>query len=367
LLEIPTWPTTNVMLALDRPREAGLYEVITSLLTFGLLLGPLLAGARIETAIYGLGVYAVVRFVLSFAWLHRVLPPSTEALPADFGRQQARFSIPLGLNTAVNRLNRHAGRLIVAYLLPAAALAEYQVAGQEIPVVAVVPLAVGSVLISRFVAFELEGRREELIALWYRAIERTTLLVVPLTVAGITLAPDLVPLVATRAYTGSVLPFQLFNLIVLMRVTSYGTILQAFGDTRGLLRITLLTLVLNVVLTFPLTFALGLVGTALGAVLANWLAWAVLLRRIGHHLKLPARRVLPFPYYGRVLAVAAVCGGVTAALRALVSLPPWAGLLGGLAAFFALFALAGTGVGVITRADWNRLRRQTGGAVVSSP
>jgi O-antigen/teichoic acid export membrane protein len=358
LLEIPTWPTTNVLLALDRPRDAGLYEVVTSLMTFGLLLGPILAGYPVEVALYGLAAYAVLRLVLSFAWLHRVLPPATAALPAGIGRQQTRFSLPLGLNLAVSRLNRRAAYFIVAALLPAAALAEFQVAAQEIPAVTVVSLAVGSVLISRYVAYELEGRRDELIALWYRAIERTTLVVVPVTVAGIALAPDFVLLVSKAEYASAVVPFQIFNLVVLHRVTSYGAILQAFGDTRGLLRVTLVLLAANVALSLPLTYAFGITGTVVGGVLANALAWTQMLRRIGRHLKLPAWRVLPFPYYLRVLAVAGACGLVTAGLRALVALPPWAGLPGGLAVFFALFGLTGTLAGVITRADWNRLLRR---------
>ncbi len=362
LLEIPTWPTTNVLLALDRPRDAGLYEVATSLLTFALLLGPLLLGYPVQTALYGLGVYAVLRFVLTATWLHRVLPPATAPLPADIGRQQTRFSIPLGLNLAVSRINRHSGRFIVASLLPVAALAEYQVAGQEIPIVAVVPLAVGSVLISRYVAFELEGRRDELIALWHRAIERTTLIVVPLTIAGITLASDLIPLVAKKDYASAVLPFQIFNLLVLHRVTSYGAILQAFGDTKGLLRITVMLLVANVVCTYPLTLAFGITGTASGAVLSNAVMWVVMLRRIGFHLKLPVWQVLPFRYYLHVLGVAVACGLATAGARALVTVPAWAGLLGGLAFFFALFGMAGTLVGVITRADWARLTPRPRGA-----
>jgi O-antigen/teichoic acid export membrane protein len=74
ILEIPTWPVTNVLLALDRQRDSAWYEMTTSLLSFGCLVVPLAQGYGLQIAVYGLVIYGVIRFVGSFIWLHLVLP-----------------------------------------------------------------------------------------------------------------------------------------------------------------------------------------------------------------------------------------------------------------------------------------------------
>ncbi|TVR16114.1 MAG: polysaccharide biosynthesis protein [Balneolaceae bacterium] len=361
LLEVPTWPVTNILLALDRQKDSAWYEMITSLLTLACLVGPLALGFGLETAIYGLTFYAVVRFVGSWIWMRIVLP---EGEMADSGitiRQQAHFAIPLGLSSLVNKINRYTDKFVVSILLPAAAYAEYTIGAQEVPIIRVIPFAVGTVLISRYVAFQLEDKREELLALWYKAVEKVSLLVVPLTIASIIIASDLIAIVAESEgtdYRNSVIPFQIFNLIVLLRVTNYGSILQAFGDTKGVFYLSLNLVTANIILSIPLTIYFGIIGTAAGTFIANFYNWLITLRRIGGHMQLPARKVLPFSFYSKVLFIA----GITA-------IPVWysrvtfiaaenvlTGLLFSLFTYLILFVLTATVIGIITKSDWVKLR-----------
>ncbi len=358
VLEIPTWPVNNLMLAMDRAADAAWYQVVTSLMTFSALVGPVVLGLGLDAIVWGLVAYAVLRFALSLGWMLTVLPPTQSSIPSGLLREQLAFALPLGFNGLASRLNKQQDRYIVSALLPAERLAEYSAGAIELPLVTVIPNALGSVLISRFVRFHMDGNRAELIRLWYRAIEKTTLLVVPVGVLFIAAARDFVPLLAGDQYLSAVLPFQLFTLVVLHRVTSYGTMLQAFGDTRSILRITLALLTVNVALSIPLTLAFGIVGTALGTVLANAFSWYLGLRAIGMHMGLPARRVLPFPFYLRTLAAASLAGAITYVFRsALVGDDFAAGFVVSLLIFVPLFALFGTLVRVIGAEEWALIRR----------
>ncbi|MDR9410555.1 MAG: hypothetical protein RI573_17055, partial [Balneolaceae bacterium] len=69
VFEIPTWPVTNILLALDRQKESAWYEMITSLLTFLLLVGPLALGYALDIAVYGLVAYGLIRFIGSWVWM----------------------------------------------------------------------------------------------------------------------------------------------------------------------------------------------------------------------------------------------------------------------------------------------------------
>jgi O-antigen/teichoic acid export membrane protein len=361
VFEIPTWPVTNILLALDRQRESAWFEMITSLLTFSLLVGPLALGYGLDIAVYGLVVYGVIRFVGAWIWMRIVLPEGKLSDSEISVRRQVDFSLPLGLSALVNKINRYVDKFVVSILLPVSAYAEYTIGAQEVPIIRVIPFAVGSVLISRYVEFQLESKKEDLLKLWYKGVEKVSLMVVPLTIMSIIIASDLIAIIAESegtSYRNAVLPFQIYNLIVLIRVTHYGSILQAFGDTKGVFYLSINLVVANLILSIPLTMMYGINGTAIGTLIANVYNWYITLRRIGGHMELPARKVLPFPYYLKVLGVSA-----------LAAIPIWygrfeliaenealKGLLLSIFSYLTLFSIIGTVTKVISKQDWRQLK-----------
>lgn len=361
VLEVPTWPVTNVLLAADRQKDSAWYEMLTSLLTFGCLILPLALGYSLTIAVWGLVAYAAIRFIGSLLWTYLVLPSREKTSSGIPLREQVNFSVPLGMSSLVNKMNKYVDKFVVSILLPAGVFAEYQIGAQEVPIIRVIPFAVGSVLISRYVSLELESKKEELLDIWYRGIEKVSLMVLPLTVLAIVIAPDLVSLIAESegtSYQDAVLPFQIYNLIVLLRVTHYGSILQAFGDTKGVMYLSINLVVANILLSVPFTMMWGITGTALSTLVANVYNWYVMLRRIGGHMELPPHKVLPFPFYLRVLALSAVIG-----------IPVWysrfyffggeqvlSGLGWSIPVYLILFAVAGTVTNTITSDDWKKFR-----------
>lgn len=361
VLEIPTWPVTNTLLALDKQRQSAWYEMLTSLMSFGCLVGPLALGYGLDIAVYGLVVYGFVRFFVSIIWMHLALPQGKLTVSEVTVKQQSDFSLPLGFSALTNKINKYVDKIVVSILLPAAAYAEYTIGAQEVPIIRVIPFAVGSVLISRYVSLQLEDKKEDLLKLWYKGVEKVSLLVIPLTVMSIVIAPDLISLIAESEgtdYSNAVLPFQIYNLIVLMRVTHYGSILQAFGDTRGIFYVSLNLVAANVILSIPFTMMWGINGTATSTLIANFYNWFVVLRRIGGHMELPFYKVLPFPFYLKVMGTAF-----------LVAIPVWVarfnfigpdmiitGLTFSMFFYLLLFSLAGTFFKVITPDDWSKFR-----------
>lgn len=331
-LEIPTWPVSNILLALDHQKDAAWYETFTSAILFGAIVMPLILGYGIVGAVFGMVGYASIRAIGSGVWvMARLAQNSThEAKFIEEGatvpvphepisiREQLRFSLPLGLSSYVNKLNRNIDKVVVSILLPVFALADYTLGAQEVPIIRVIPFAIGSVLISRFVAYQLEGKKQELLELWYRGIEKVSLLVLPLGVLSIVIAPDLIAWIASNDqvdYSGAVLPFQIYNAIVLLRVTHYGSLLQAFGDSKGVLRMSIQLVILNIILSIPATLAFGIVGTAASTFIANLINWWLYIGRIGRHLELPAHKVLPFRRYLSILGISVGIGALMMMLQ----------------------------------------------------
>lgn len=386
VLEIPTWPTTNILLASDRQKGAAWYEMSTSIVAFGALVLPLSFGYGLEIAIWSLVGYSVIRFVGSLVVLGIILPKNTRL--SDSGNtlsssrevdtpghyqlvnkisllDQTKFSLPLGLSSLVGRFNKYIDKFIVSIFLVNTAYAEYSVAANEVPLIKVIPLAVGSVLISRYVQFNLQSKKDELLSLWYKGIEKVSLLVIPMTILFTLLAPELITFLFETegvSYANAVLPFQLYNLIVLIRVTHYGSILQAFGDTKGVFYFSLNLLAANVILSVPMTIYFGIVGTALGTLIANLYNWLLLLRRIGTHMELPFWKVLPFPFYGKVLALSVGIGLLMFMVKEywLVNIAPLYAILSISLVYLVIYVIASKLIGLISKEDWTTIKSWAG-------
>ena len=278
---------------------------------------------------------------------------------------QARFALPLGLSSLVGRFNKYIDKFIVSIFLVNTAYAEYSVAANEVPLIKVIPLAVGSVLISRYVQFNLQSKKDELLALWHKGIEKVSLLVIPMTILFTLLAPELITFLFETegvSYANAVLPFQLYNLIVLIRVTHYGSILQAFGDTKGVFYFSINLLIANILLSVPLTIYFGIVGTAAGTLIANIYNWLLLLRRIGGHMELPFWKVLPFPFYSKVLALSVGTGLLLFVVKEqlLIPLAPLYSIIAVSLVYLFLYVIAGRLIGLISQDDWNTLKSWAG-------
>ena len=360
VLEIPTWPVHNVLLASDRQKEAGWYQVITSLLSFAALIIPISLGYSIEVAMYSMIGYAAIRFVGSMIWMLLILPPGEKRTPKGNLREQFNFSIPLGISSLVNQFNKYADKFIVSFFLTEAAFAEYGVGAMEVPIIKVIPFAVGTVLISRYVSFNKNGEKENLINLWYKGIRKVALLVIPLTILSIVIAPSLIPFAFETEgtnYTNAILPFQIYNMIILIRIAHYGSILQAFGDTKGILRLSISLVILNVVLSIPFTLWFGIAGTAGATLLANVINWMFLLKRIGGHLEVPFYKVLPMGYYLKVLLITGIIGSAlyyfSLNFMAGFSDLQIIGVVSGL--FIVLYLAVGSLFKIIEKEDWDNL------------
>lgn len=361
VLEIPTWPVHNVLLASDRQKEAGWYQIVTSIMSFTALIGPLALGLPLIYVFYSMIGYAVIRFVGSFIWMLMILPSGESRTPKGNIKDQIYFSIPLGLSSLVNQFNKYADKFIVSLFLAETALAEYGIGAQEVPIIRVIPFAVGTVLISRYVSLKIKERHDDLIAVWYKGINKVALIVIPLTILSIVLAPYFINIFETEgnSYQNAIIPFQIYNLIILIRVAHYGSILQAFGDTKGILRLSISLVLLNILLSTPLTIYYGINGTAFGTLLANLINWVFMMKRIGYHLKIPVYKVLPLLQYAKIITLSVICGFGTYYLSAYVnSFTGWIQtMLISAVLFISLYAIFGTITKIIKSEDWANARQ----------
>ena len=229
------------------------------------------------------------------------------------------YGLPLALTGLAGRFAFQFDRLVVSRNFTPALFAVYVVGAVELPITAIVQQAVNAVLVPALSRHYAAGDLTGMAALWRRAIRRTSLILFPLFVFFMLTSTATVKLLFGSNYAESAEVFRIYLLLVPLRVATYGLITQAIGRTRINLTASFVLLGLNAVLVLALVGPLGLVGPALGTVLATFGTSLYYLFRLRGILKLSVRALFPWRLLGINLAIT-VLAGVPAALVVLAGL-----------------------------------------------
>jgi O-antigen/teichoic acid export membrane protein len=230
--------------------------------------------------------------------------------------EQLWFCVPLGVALAAGTLARVVDKWLVATWSPDQ-IGMYTVAAQEVPVLPVIPYAGGvAIAVSMVEAFR-SGRIEKAHGLWFEQIRSVSRIVVPASFFLLVIAPVVIPNLFGSRYVAAVLPFQVFAVIGLHRVTEYGMVLRASGRTGDLVRSSIVLLGATLVLGVPAAAFGGIVGVSLSTLAAFGIAWWWILGRVADAFG--RRRTDVFPWttwlslvvvYGIVSSITIVCARV---------------------------------------------------------
>jgi O-antigen/teichoic acid export membrane protein len=356
LIELPTQPAVNQMIASGHARIAsGLFVGFVLLRTVSLLV-PGIAGAGVEWVPIVMGLTGLTRLIAHVIIVRGVFPLQAGQGTGDWMvkrrmREILWFALPAGAALIAGKINPQIDKFAAKIFLGTDALAEYGVAAFELPLVTLVPYAVAAVMQARYVRFYMNNDLDGLRNLWFDTVRKTALLVVPLSMLTIAVGRDLVIVLAEPAYADAALPFRILTIVLLHRVAAYSSILQAINQPRAVLVGSVFMIVTNTILTWPLTLLFGYPGPAIASVVAVAPAWLYSLWRIGEAMGGGIRDALPWRDYTRLLVVAgAVALAVWLAMLE-VDLRSGYRLAIGAVVYAALFIVAGRALRMISRED----------------
>ncbi len=351
VIDLPCSLTPNVLLALDRAKQAAWFNLINSSLLFCAMVVPVLLGLPISAIVVALVGYGLVRLLVSSGFFYRNFGHPGGELPDGMVRTVFNYSVPLALANILWTLNRYIDKFVVAAFMSVEVYAEYAIATYEIPFIPTIAYSVATVMMPQFVGAHMRGDTTELLRLWFQSIRKVSLIVLPLMVLFLVVADEFIVLAFSDRYAGAALPFRIYTLILFQRVTSYGSVLKAVGNTRAVTRHAIYVVCLNIALSIPLIMVMGIAGPPTATLIASVVTWFYLLFKIKESVNVAFKDVFPFSSYLKTLAVAFAAGGAVYFLSQAFAGPVALVLTGKILAFFlAYFALALT-TGICTRED----------------
>lgn len=224
-------------------------------------------------------------------------------------REQLKYSVPLGLASAIGALTLGMDKLIVSAMLPKEEFAIYINGAIELPLIGIVSGAAAAVMMPEIAAMHRGGRKSEIIGLFGRAAKKSSLVLYPFMVLLMVLAPELMVFMYSEGYVESSVPFRIYLLLIPLRVVVYGAVLQGAGKSRVILFSSALALAVNGLLSVILVHRLGYVGAALGTVLTvGCVLVPFLLSKISGITSTPFWKVLPFIDLVKRFGLSWLCG-----------------------------------------------------------
>lgn len=316
----------SVLVVYERPRTLVGYRLLNSLSLLGILL--IADGCDLTFRQYMVlfltteFLFAVAVYVL--AW--RLCGGLRPAFSLSKLREIAVFCIPIGLASAVGTLSRELDKLVVSGFFSTDEYAIYTNAAKELPLT-VLASATTMVILPKIVRFLQQDKKAQAVALWRDAFVVNYAVMAVLVFGIVTFAPEAVTILYSEKYLPGVTVFRIYTLLMLLRSTYWGMILNAAGRTKAIFRNSLLVLGLNVVLNLLFYYAFGFVGPAIATVAVIFISSAVYIRQTGKALHLPARSMIPAKPLLGITAINLLLSALFSALKAWLPLEAAAGAL----------------------------------------
>lgn len=212
------------------------------------------------------------------------------------------FSLPMGLATIVGTLDIEIDKLLIGKLMDTKQLAIYTNASKELPLT-IIAASISAVLLPQVAILIRDKKNEQAIKLWNVATE-ISVIFMALFVAGIfTYAEDVINILYSGKYLAGVAVFRVYTLVLLLRVTYFGMILNALGKTKQIFWSSIIALGINAILNPLLFFAMGMVGPAIATFISIFVSAGWLLAATSKYAEVKFSKVFPWIEIIKILLI----------------------------------------------------------------
>jgi O-antigen/teichoic acid export membrane protein len=325
-----------VLVARDRYRAAAWTYAVSDVARAGFVLVPALLIGGLRGLLIGAVAFAALRLAVMLWVFARGLDLTLRPSVARW-REQWIYTLPFALAVGLEVVQANLHNYVVAARFDPAIFAIYAVGCLQIPLVEVLTTSSANVMM---VAMAGDGadRAGGALALWHETTRRLALVIFPLVVFLVALAPEVITVLFTRQYLASVPVFQLWTCALVFAVPCVDAVLRARAQTRFLLGLNVLRLAMVIALIGWCLQAFGLSGAVLAMLAATAATRAIAIGRLARLLGVRARAVLPWKALGVTGACALGAAVPAVGFAHAIPMPPLVALLSAAALYAAVYA-----------------------------
>jgi O-antigen/teichoic acid export membrane protein len=265
------------------------------------------------------------------------------------------YGIPLAIGTIVGGLFTQFVSFMTASFVSVVAMGNYKIAANFAVLLTFLTVPISTVLFPAFSKVDPRNERQLLKTVFASSVKYTALLLVPATMAMIVLSKPIIGTVFGNKWLDAPPFLALYVTTYLFAIfgsLSWPNLFTAFGETRLLLKMNLLTLSIGIPVAFLLIPQFGMIGAILSGIIlaipANsvglYLAW----KRYGTKADFQAS--------SKIFLASAIAAAFTYLFLSVFIGAEWARLATGLVIFLIVYLVCAPFIGAISQTDINNLR-----------
>src|SRR5438105_168478 len=226
----------------------------------------------------------------------------------EFLKLQFIYAAPFTLYVLVHAVQDTLHQYAVSYHFDAATFAIYSVGCLQVPLVDLIATSTVNVMMVRMAEEIREGHGNAVVAMWHDTTRKLALVFFPLVGVMLVTARDLIVLLFTEAYVASIPIFMVWSSAIALAAIPMDGLLRVYAQTRFLLLLNVVRLLVIVALIHWFLSALQLVGAVLVTVLALAIGKGLGLLRMRHFWQVGLADLLPWRDLLGIGAVALLAG-----------------------------------------------------------
>ena len=275
------------------------------------------------------------------------------------------YGVPLGIGNIVNSLGSPIFAFLMASYISTVMIGNYKIATNFLILMSFITVPINNVLFPAFSKLDPRNENNLLKTIFASSVKYTNLLVLPATMALLVLAK---PLIGTLygnkwSYAPPFLALSVvFYLLTFFGNRSYGSFLSAMGETKMLLKLSLLSLIIAIPLAFLMVPSLGIIGIIIGLSAAGLPGMFIGLYLVWKHYGAKA----DFGASAKILLASVLAALTVYLFLNFFAAAYWVLLVVGSILFLAVYLISAPLVGAINQSDVNNLRTMFSGIGIIS-
>ncbi|MDP2173501.1 MAG: oligosaccharide flippase family protein [Candidatus Cloacimonadaceae bacterium] len=256
-----------VMLGMNKGIKAAQFTLFSVACDAVLILSAAFLTRNLSAIVIALIASAFLQW--AFAQYQLIAHQSRFYFSKAYFKEQFHYSLPLGLSALIGMLSIQLDKFVISGFFTPEQFAVFSIGAMELPFISIFSNSVNSVLLPSMSEPGLSCNKAEI---FRGAVRKNALIIFPLAMLFFIYAKPIVTLLYTSQYLGSVPFFQVYLLILPLRVAVFGVLFLALGKTKYILYNAAVTLCLNLILNIILVKQIGMMGAALATVIVTWIS-----------------------------------------------------------------------------------------------
>lgn len=179
------------------------------------------------------------------------------------------YCIPLGIASIISTLNIELDKIIVSGAFDTETLAVYTNAAKELPL-NMLTVSILTVVLPKMVFLVNNKKEDDALNLWGISIRMSAIIICFAAAVLFVFAEPIITILYSEKYLVGANIFKIYSITSLVKITSWGIMLNSTKNTKKLLNVSILTLLCNLILNFLLLWLLDINGIAIATLISEF-------------------------------------------------------------------------------------------------